>query len=162
MPIVFYSFIQFRYHTFIQILNFTINKNMREGFVNVSLVLISKLTTGYTCHPSIGFANIIVVVMTTGVSTTLWRNGSFFHASNFAIFPIAIPSSIKSIITSPHIATAPILLELFTIACLTPHNSTFPNLFRTIIGCSAHNSECSDVVGYQKTQNPTWLYASRP
>ena len=58
--------------------------------------------------------------------------------------------------------TAPILLDLFTVACLAPHNSTFPNLFRTIIGCSAHNSECSDVVGYQKTQNLTLLYPSRP
>ena len=146
MPIVFYSFIQFSYHTFIQILNFTINKNMREGFVNISLVLISNLTAGYTCHPSIGLANIIVVATTVGVSTTSKRKDSFFPASNFAIFPIAIPLSI----IPASMITAPILLDLFTIACLAPHDSTFPNLFRTIIGCSAHNSECSDVVGYKK------------
>ena len=93
MPIV-YSFIQFRYHIFIQFLYFTINKNMLEGFVNDSLVLISNLTTGYTCHPSIGLANHIVVFTTgdRGVSTSTRIKDSFFSASNFAIFPIAIPS----------------------------------------------------------------------
>ena len=67
MPIV-YSFIQFRYHIFIQFLYFTINKNMLEGFVNDSLVLISNLTTGYTCHPSIGLAFIVVVRRTSPIS----------------------------------------------------------------------------------------------